>query len=159
MFIGYQGSVGEELFCFLKISLSSRPWFLWILFSSKKVCIILTILEVSSVDINATSWVNVAVKSKNLLNMAEIRLTRVEQGQTKIRNVTIAVTPKGFWCCPFPVVFQKTIKTQNPPCHNPRPLSRRKRHQWLKGSQPSYYQDQELFLMFQLIGLHIIKHS
>lgn len=46
--------------------------------------------------------------------MAEIRLTRVEQGQTKIRNVPIAVTPEGFWCCPSPVVFQKTSKTQNP---------------------------------------------
>ncbi|KAK2987492.1 hypothetical protein RJ640_012151 [Escallonia rubra] len=46
--------------------------------------------------------------------MAEIRLTRVEQGQTKIRNVPIAVTPEGFWCCPSPVMFQKTVKTQNP---------------------------------------------
>ncbi|KAB5547709.1 hypothetical protein DKX38_011115 [Salix brachista] len=46
--------------------------------------------------------------------MAEIRLTKVEQGQTKIRNVPIAVTPEGFWCCPSPVVFQKTIKAQNP---------------------------------------------
>uniref|UniRef100_A0A5B7B5F4 BTB domain-containing protein n=1 Tax=Davidia involucrata TaxID=16924 RepID=A0A5B7B5F4_DAVIN len=46
--------------------------------------------------------------------MAEIRLTRLEQGQTKIRNVPIAVTSDGFWCCPSPVVFQKTPKTQNP---------------------------------------------
>ncbi|KAJ8764333.1 hypothetical protein K2173_006073 [Erythroxylum novogranatense] len=46
--------------------------------------------------------------------MAEIRLTRVEQGQTKIRNVPIAVTPEGFWCCPSPVGFQKTTKSQNP---------------------------------------------
>ncbi|XP_031270745.1 BTB/POZ domain-containing protein At3g50780 [Pistacia vera] len=46
--------------------------------------------------------------------MAEIRLPRVEQGQTKIRNVPIAVTPEGFWCCPSPVVFQKTVKAQNP---------------------------------------------
>ncbi|KAJ9170802.1 hypothetical protein P3X46_018879 [Hevea brasiliensis] len=46
--------------------------------------------------------------------MAEIRLTSVEQGQTKIRNVPIAVTPEGFWCCPSPVGFQKTVKTQNP---------------------------------------------
>ena len=159
MFIGYQGSVGEELFCFLKISWSGRPWFLGAYFLKKKkrVCVILTILEVYSVDCKCHFLSEYCCK--NLLNMAKIRHTRVEQGQTKIRNVTIAVTPKGFWCCPFPVVFQKTIKTQNPPCHNPRPLSRRKRHQWLKGSQPSYYQDQELFLMFQLIGLHIIKHS
>lgn len=46
--------------------------------------------------------------------MAEIRLTKVEQGQTKIRNVPIAVTPEGFWCCPSPVMFQKTLKTQHP---------------------------------------------
>ncbi|XP_057951923.1 BTB/POZ domain-containing protein At3g50780 [Malania oleifera] len=45
--------------------------------------------------------------------MAEIRLTRVEQGQTKIKNVPIAVTPEGFWCCPSPVGFQKTLKAQN----------------------------------------------
>ncbi|GAV68270.1 hypothetical protein CFOL_v3_11773 [Cephalotus follicularis] len=45
--------------------------------------------------------------------MSEIRLTKVEQGQTKIRNVPIAVTPEGFWCCPSPVVFQKTMKAQN----------------------------------------------
>ncbi|XP_059645244.1 BTB/POZ domain-containing protein At3g50780 [Cornus florida] len=52
--------------------------------------------------------------------MAEIRLTRLEQGQTKIRNVPIAVTPEGFWCCPSPVVFQKTLKTQNP-LNKPKP--------------------------------------
>ncbi|XP_015066678.1 BTB/POZ domain-containing protein At3g50780 [Solanum pennellii] len=46
--------------------------------------------------------------------MAEIRLTKVEQGQTKIRNVPIAVTPEGFWCCPSPNVFQKSLKTPNP---------------------------------------------
>ncbi|KAJ4715017.1 BTB/POZ domain-containing protein [Melia azedarach] len=46
--------------------------------------------------------------------MAEIKLPRVEQGQAKIRNVPIAVTPEGFWCCPSPVVFQKTLKAQNP---------------------------------------------
>ncbi|KAJ4844865.1 hypothetical protein Tsubulata_004356 [Turnera subulata] len=46
--------------------------------------------------------------------MAEIRLTRVEKGQTKIRNVPIAVTPEGFWCCPSPVGFQKSVKVQNP---------------------------------------------
>lgn len=46
--------------------------------------------------------------------MAEIRVTKVEQGQTKIRNVPIAVTPEGFWCCPSPVMFQKTLKTQHP---------------------------------------------
>ncbi|KAG6729476.1 hypothetical protein I3842_01G031000 [Carya illinoinensis] len=54
--------------------------------------------------------------------MAEIRLTRVEQGQTKIRNVPIAVTPEGFWCCPSPVGFQKTLKAQNP-LNKPKPSS------------------------------------
>lgn len=49
-----------------------------------------------------------------VLSMAEIRLPRLEQGQTKIKSVPIAVTPEGFWCCPSPTVFQKTIKTQNP---------------------------------------------
>ena len=48
--------------------------------------------------------------------MADFRVRRVEPGQTKIRNVPIAVTPEGFWCCPSPVVFQKTIKNQN--CQN-----------------------------------------
>lgn len=38
----------------------------------------------------------------------------IRQGQTKIRNVPIAVTPEGFWCCPSPVGFQKTLKHQNP---------------------------------------------
>lgn len=59
---------------------------------------------------------------KVFLSMAEIRLTRVEQGQTKIRNVPIAVTPEGFWCCPSPVVFQKTLKAQNP-LNKPKPPS------------------------------------
>ncbi|TKY55780.1 BTB/POZ domain-containing protein [Spatholobus suberectus] len=54
--------------------------------------------------------------------MAEIRLTRVEQGQTKIKNVPIAVTPEGFWCCPSPVVFQKSLKAQNP-LNKPKPSS------------------------------------
>ncbi|XAR57857.1 hypothetical protein NMG60_11026141 [Bertholletia excelsa] len=45
--------------------------------------------------------------------MAEVKLTSLEQGQAKIKNVPIAVTPEGFWCCPSPVVFQKTPKTQN----------------------------------------------
>lgn len=54
--------------------------------------------------------------------MAEIRLTKVEQGQTKIRNVPIAVTPEGFWCCPSPVVFQKTLKAHNS-LHKPKSSS------------------------------------
>ncbi|CAL5339091.1 unnamed protein product [Camellia sinensis] len=48
------------------------------------------------------------------------RLPRLEQGQTKIKNVPIAVTPEGFWCCPSPVVFQKLPKNQNP-LNNPKP--------------------------------------
>ncbi|GAB4847093.1 hypothetical protein Ancab_026103 [Ancistrocladus abbreviatus] len=46
--------------------------------------------------------------------MAEIRLTKVERGETKIRNVPIAVTPEGFWCCPTPGGFPKTLKAQIP---------------------------------------------
>ncbi|GMI68114.1 hypothetical protein like AT3G50780 [Hibiscus trionum] len=46
--------------------------------------------------------------------MAKSRVSRIEQGQPKIRNVPIAVTPEGFWCCPSPVVFQKTLKSQKP---------------------------------------------
>lgn len=44
--------------------------------------------------------------------MSDFRVRSVEPGQTKIRNVPIAVTPEGFWCCPAPVVFQRTIKHQ-----------------------------------------------
>ncbi|OVA04572.1 BTB/POZ-like [Macleaya cordata] len=54
--------------------------------------------------------------------MAEFRVAKVEQGHTKIRSVPIAVTPEGFWCCPSPVVFQKTLKSQNPP-NKPKPSS------------------------------------
>uniref|UniRef100_A0A1J3IIL2 BTB/POZ domain-containing protein n=1 Tax=Noccaea caerulescens TaxID=107243 RepID=A0A1J3IIL2_NOCCA len=45
--------------------------------------------------------------------MAEIKIGKVEQGQTKIRNVPVAVTPEGFWCCPSPVAFQKTLKSHH----------------------------------------------
>ncbi|RZC67062.1 hypothetical protein C5167_010758 [Papaver somniferum] len=45
--------------------------------------------------------------------MAEFRVPKVEQGHTKIRSVPIAVTPEGFWCCPSPVIFQKTLKSHN----------------------------------------------
>ncbi|KFK34324.1 hypothetical protein AALP_AA5G130100 [Arabis alpina] len=45
--------------------------------------------------------------------MAEIKITKIEQGQTKIRNVPVAVTPEGFWCCPSPVAFQKTLKSHH----------------------------------------------
>ncbi|KAG9135854.1 hypothetical protein Leryth_002571 [Lithospermum erythrorhizon] len=46
--------------------------------------------------------------------MAEIKVPKVEKNPTKIRNVPIAVTPEGFWCCPSPVGFQKSVKPQNP---------------------------------------------
>ncbi|KOM45086.1 hypothetical protein LR48_Vigan06g039200 [Vigna angularis] len=46
--------------------------------------------------------------------MGDIRITRVEQSQTKIKSVPIAVTPEGFWCCPTPVGLQKSLKPQNP---------------------------------------------
>lgn len=45
--------------------------------------------------------------------MADLRVRKVGSGQTKIRNVPIAVTPEGFWCCPSPAVFQKTLKNQS----------------------------------------------
>lgn len=54
--------------------------------------------------------------------MAELRVTKVEQGQTKIRSVPIAVTPEGFWCCPSPVAFQKTLKAHNS-LHKPKSSS------------------------------------
>ena len=55
--------------------------------------------------------------------MADVRLGRVEQGQTKIKSVPIAVTPEGFWCCPSPVVFQKGLKAQTPLNNKPKPSS------------------------------------
>ncbi|KAJ0253658.1 BTB/POZ domain-containing protein [Hirschfeldia incana] len=52
--------------------------------------------------------------------MAEIKITKAEQGQqTKIRTVPVAVTPEGFWCCPSPVAFQKTLKSHNSLHHKP----------------------------------------
>ncbi|KAL1369677.1 hypothetical protein HN51_000087 [Arachis hypogaea] len=54
--------------------------------------------------------------------MSEIKHNRVEQGQTKIKNVPIAVTPEGFWCCPSPAVFQKGLRNQNP-LNKPTPSS------------------------------------
>ncbi|XP_042411937.1 BTB/POZ domain-containing protein At3g50780-like isoform X1 [Zingiber officinale] len=45
--------------------------------------------------------------------MADFRVGRIEQGQTRIRNVPIAVTPEGFWCCPSPAVLQKTLKNHH----------------------------------------------
>ncbi|KAL1189818.1 BTB/POZ domain-containing protein [Cardamine amara subsp. amara] len=57
--------------------------------------------------------------------MAEIKIGKVQQGQTKIRNVPVAVTPEGFWCCPSPVAFQKTLnkhkQQSSPPPLQPLP--------------------------------------
>lgn len=44
--------------------------------------------------------------------MAECRIKRVEKRRTKITNVPIAIIPEGLWCCPSPVLFQKTLKSQ-----------------------------------------------
>lgn len=44
--------------------------------------------------------------------MDDLRVRRTETGHTRIRNVPIAVTPEGFWCCPSPAAFQKTLKSQ-----------------------------------------------
>lgn len=56
--------------------------------------------------------------------MADIRFSKAEPGgETKIKNVPIAVTPEGFWCCPSPVGFQKVLKAQNPPSKSKLPPS------------------------------------
>ncbi|KAK1300607.1 BTB/POZ domain-containing protein [Acorus calamus] len=55
--------------------------------------------------------------------MADFKVGRVEQAHTKIRNVPIAVTPEGFWCCPSPAVFQKTLKNQTPQTKQRHPSS------------------------------------
>ncbi|XLS57049.1 hypothetical protein HN51_006804 [Arachis hypogaea] len=59
--------------------------------------------------------------------MSDVRLGKVVeqqgQGQTRIKNVPIAVTPEGFWCCPSPVVFQKGLKVQTPLNNKPKPSS------------------------------------
>lgn len=55
--------------------------------------------------------------------MAEIKVPKVEKNPTRIRNVPIAVTPEGFWCCPSPAGFhQKSVKPQNPQ-HKPKTSS------------------------------------
>ncbi|TVU44828.1 hypothetical protein EJB05_04288 [Eragrostis curvula] len=45
--------------------------------------------------------------------MAEVKVGNLDARATKIRNVPIAVTPEGFWCCPSQAVLQKTVKNQN----------------------------------------------
>ncbi|XP_058069152.1 BTB/POZ domain-containing protein At3g50780-like [Magnolia sinica] len=59
--------------------------------------------------------------------MADFRVRRVEHCPTKLKNVPIAVTPEGFWCCPSLVVFQKTLKRQQSSQnrHKPPPQSQK----------------------------------
>lgn len=45
--------------------------------------------------------------------MAEFKVGSLDARATKIRDVPIAVTPEGFWCCPSQAVLQKTTKNQN----------------------------------------------
>uniref|UniRef100_A0A0D9VZH5 At3g05675-like ankyrin-like domain-containing protein n=1 Tax=Leersia perrieri TaxID=77586 RepID=A0A0D9VZH5_9ORYZ len=45
--------------------------------------------------------------------MTEFKVGNLDARATKIRNVPIAVTPEGFWCCPSQAVLQKTMKNQN----------------------------------------------
>lgn len=45
--------------------------------------------------------------------MAELKVGSLDTRATKIRNVPIAVTPEGFWCCPSQAVLQKTVKNHN----------------------------------------------
>uniref|UniRef100_A0A0E0LGL6 BTB domain-containing protein n=1 Tax=Oryza punctata TaxID=4537 RepID=A0A0E0LGL6_ORYPU len=45
--------------------------------------------------------------------MEEFRFGRLDGQPAKIRNVPIAVTPEGFWCCPSQAILQKSMKNQN----------------------------------------------
>ncbi|KAJ3670100.1 hypothetical protein LUZ60_010424 [Juncus effusus] len=51
--------------------------------------------------------------------MSEYSVGALGSRNTKIRNVPIAVTPEGFWCCPSPAMLQKTLKAQNQLPKNP----------------------------------------
>ncbi|KAL8151882.1 LOW QUALITY PROTEIN: hypothetical protein V2J09_021690 [Rumex salicifolius] len=74
--------------------------------------------------------------------MAEVRFSKVvDSGVPKIRNVPIAVTPEGFWCCPSPVMFQKTLKAQSPvtkqkPTNSPPPSKPPSVHKKQMSSSP-----------------------
>ncbi|KAJ4812471.1 BTB/POZ domain-containing protein [Rhynchospora pubera] len=46
--------------------------------------------------------------------MAEFSVGELRAQHTRIRNVPIAVTPEGFWCCPSPAALQKSLKNQAP---------------------------------------------
>ncbi|TVU40849.1 hypothetical protein EJB05_14329 [Eragrostis curvula] len=45
--------------------------------------------------------------------MAEFKIGRLDGQPPRIRNVPIAVTPEGFWCCPSQAALQKTTKNPN----------------------------------------------
>ncbi|GJN24403.1 hypothetical protein PR202_gb12141 [Eleusine coracana subsp. coracana] len=45
--------------------------------------------------------------------MAEFKIGRLDGQPPRIRNVPIAVTPDGFWCCPSQAALQKTNKNPN----------------------------------------------
>jgi hypothetical protein len=52
--------------------------------------------------------------------MAELKVGSLDARATKVRNVPIAVTPEGFWCCPSQAVLQKTLKNHNQQQAKPR---------------------------------------
>jgi hypothetical protein len=45
--------------------------------------------------------------------MAEFKIGRLDGQPPRIRNVPIAVTPEGLWCCPSQAALQKTTKNPN----------------------------------------------
>lgn len=62
---------------------------------------------------NHLNQTSLKIQASSKINMAEFKVGRLDGQPTKIRNVPIAVTPEGFWCCPSQAVLQKTIKNQN----------------------------------------------
>ncbi|ONM35525.1 H-BTB1 - Bric-a-Brac Tramtrack Broad Complex BTB domain with H family conserved sequence expressed [Zea mays] len=45
--------------------------------------------------------------------MAEFKIGRLDGQPPRVRNVPIAVTPEGFWCCPSQAALHKTTKSPN----------------------------------------------
>ncbi|KAJ1287617.1 hypothetical protein BS78_02G024000 [Paspalum vaginatum] len=45
--------------------------------------------------------------------MAEFKIGRLDGQPPRIRNVPIAITPEGFWCCPSQSALQKTAESPN----------------------------------------------
>ncbi|KAL5196569.1 hypothetical protein ABZP36_000081 [Zizania latifolia] len=48
-------------------------------------------------------------------SMEEFKVGRLDGHPAKIKNVPIAVTPDGFWCCPSQAVLQKSMNLQPRP--------------------------------------------